>query len=161
MRGFLRRSILSILRSVIEADLALKFLIDECLSIRLAVMAVDAGHTESVHVTHRGLSGWKDHRLMKLIIDEDWTLVTRNSDDFRPRQGSASKAPCYVGQPLHAGLVCLNLPSGTGRAEQEAYFGVVLDQVGVPGDLVNRVLEIDPGAQGAAGLIVRVYDFPE
>ena len=139
----------------------MKFLIDECLSIRLAVMAVDAGHTQSVHVNYRGLTGWKDHHLMKLILEEDWTLVTRNSDDFRPRPGSTSQAPCYLNQPLHAGLVCLNLPAGTGRAEQEAYFGVVLDQVGVPGDLVNRVLEIDPGAQGEARLIVRVYDFPQ
>ena len=139
----------------------MKFLIDECLSIRLAVMAVDAGHTQSVHVNHRGLTGWKDHHLMKLILEEDWTLVTRNSDDFRPRPGSTSQAPCYLNQPLHAGLVCLNLPSGTGRAEQEAYFCTVLDQVGVPGDLVNRVLEIDPGAQGEAKLIVRIYDFPQ
>jgi hypothetical protein len=98
---------------------------------------------------------------MKLIIDEDWTLVTRNSDDFRPRPGSASKAPCYLSQPIHAGLVCLNFPAGTGCAEQESYFGVVLDHVGLPGDLINTVLEVDPAMQGEEKLILRTYNFPE
>jgi predicted nuclease of predicted toxin-antitoxin system len=86
----------------------LKFLIDECLSVALADVAISAGHPESAHVTHRGMTGWKDHRLMKTIIEEDWTFVTRNSRDFRPRTGSLSKAACYFGQPLHAGLVCVN-----------------------------------------------------
>lgn len=139
----------------------MKFLIDECLSVALARMAVAAGHAESAHVAHRGLTGWTDHRLMKLIIDEDWTLVTRNSDDFRPRPSSASQAPCYLGQPLHAGLICLNLPAGSGRAEQEAYFEAALGQIGVPGDLVNKVLEIDPGPRSEAKVIARLYDFPE
>ena len=89
----------------------MKFLIDECLSLALADKAVAAGHVESAHVSRRGMNNWQDHRLMKPVIDDDWTLVTRNSDDFRPRRGSASQAPCYVGQPLHAGLVCLNLPA--------------------------------------------------
>ncbi|MEO4045203.1 DUF5615 family PIN-like protein [Hoeflea sp. CAU 1731] len=80
----------------------MKFLIDECLSIALVELAIEAGHVESAHVTRRGMQGWKDHQLMHAIIDDDWTLVTRNSDDFRPRVGSASQTPCYVGQPLHA-----------------------------------------------------------
>lgn len=139
----------------------MKFLIDECLSVALAGMAVEAGHAESAHVAHRGLTGWPDHRLMQVVLEGDWTLVTRNSDDFRPRRGSASQAPCYLGQPLHAGLVCLNLPAGSGRVEQIAYFAVALEQIGVPGDLVNKVLEIDPGSQGTAEIIARLYDFPE
>jgi hypothetical protein len=124
-------------------------------------MAVAAGHAESAHVAHRGLTGWTDHRLMKLILDEDWTLVTRNSDDFRPRPSSASQAPCYLKQPLHAGLICLNLPAGSGRAEQEAYFEAALGQIGLLGDLVNKVLEIDSGLRSEAKVIARLYDFPE
>lgn len=139
----------------------MKFLIDECLSVALARMAVAAGHAESAHVAHRGLTGWTDHRLMKLILDEDWTLVTRNSDDFRPRPSSASQAPCYLKQPLHAGLICLNLPAGSGRAEQEAYFEAALGQIGLLGDLVNKVLEIDSGLRSEAKVIARLYDFPE
>ena len=122
----------------------MKLLIDECLSVALAEMATAAGHPESAHVTRRGMTGWKDHRLMKAIIKDDWTLVTRNSDDFRPKPGNSSQAPCYLGQPLHAGLICLNLPAGSGREKQKAYFQAVLDRIGTPGDLVNQVVEVDP-----------------
>ena len=57
----------------------MKFLIDECMSPKLAELAIEAGHFESAHVGHRGLLTWKDHRLMRKIIAEDWTLVTNNS----------------------------------------------------------------------------------
>jgi hypothetical protein len=139
----------------------LKLLIDECLSVVLAEMAVAAGHPASAHVTRRGMAGWKDHQLMKAIIDDDWTLVTRNSDDFRPRSGSMSRAPCYVGQALHAGLVCLNLPVGSGSADQKAYFQAALDRIGNPSDLVNRVLEVDPDPTRAGQVVLRIYNFPE
>lgn len=80
----------------------MKFLIDECLSPLLAQMACDAGHVLSAPVTYRGMMSWKDHSIMHRIISNDWTFVTQNGDDFRPRQGSASRKPCYVGVPLHA-----------------------------------------------------------
>lgn len=139
----------------------MKLLIDECLSVALVEMAILAGHLESAHVTRRGMTGWKDHRLMKAVIDDDWTLVTRNSDDFRPKSGSTSEAPCYVGQPLHAGLICLNLPAGSGRADQMAYFQAALARIGNPGDLVNKVLEVDPDPARNGQVVLRVYDFPE
>ena len=60
----------------------MKFLVDECLSFALVDMAVEAGHVESAHVTRRGMKDWKDQQLMQAIIGDDWTLVTRNSDDF-------------------------------------------------------------------------------
>ncbi len=124
-------------------------------------MAIAAGHTQSAHVARRGLTGTPDHRLMQIVLDEDWTLVTRNSDDFRPRAGSASKAPCYLGQPLHAGLVCLNLPAMSARADQVAYFEVALAEVGLAGDLVNKVLEIDPEPKEGTSVVARLYDFPD
>ena len=68
----------------------LKFLIDECLSPDLAQLARDRGFHSSSHVTWLGKAGWKDWQLRKLIVDEDWTFVTRNSIDFR---GPASLAP--------------------------------------------------------------------
>jgi predicted nuclease of predicted toxin-antitoxin system len=139
----------------------LKFLIDECLSPVLVDVAVAAGYPESAHVTRRGMAGFKDHRLMQAVVDADWTLVTRNSDDFRPRSGSTSQAPCYVGQPLHAGLVCLNLPSGSSRADQESYFQAALNCIGTLDDLVNQVLEVDPDPANAGQVIPRIYDFPE
>jgi hypothetical protein len=139
----------------------LKLLIDECLSIALVDMAISAGHPESAHVTRRGMTGWKDHQLMAAIIDNDWTLVTRNSDDFRPKSGSSSQAPCYSGRPLHAGLICLNLPAGSGRADQMAYFEAALARIGNPGDLVNQILEVDPDPSNPGRVVLRIYDFPE
>ena len=138
----------------------MRFLIDECLSPSLARTAVEAGFAESAHVVHRGMGGWPDHRLMRAILDDDWTLVTRNADDFRPRADSASKAPCYADVPLHAGLVCLNLPEGTGRAEQQAYFRAALEAVGNPGELVNEILEVDPNPEDPDRPLIRRYDFP-
>ena len=124
-------------------------------------MATAAGHPESAHVTRRGMTGWKDHQLMKAIIEDDWTLVTRNSDDFRPKPGHLSQAPCYLGQPVHAGLICLNLPAGSGRGKQKAYFQAALDRIGTPGDLVNQVVEVDPDPAHAGKVVLRIYEFPE
>ena len=124
-------------------------------------MAIAAGHMESAHVTRRGMGGWKDHRLMKAIIKDDWTLVTGNPDDFRPKPGKLSQAPCYLGQPLHAGLICLNLPDGSGQGKQKVYFQAALDRIGTPGDLVNQVVEVDPDPAHAGKVVLRIYDFPQ
>lgn len=98
---------------------------------------------------------------MHAVIDGDWTLVTRNSDDFRPRRGSLSQTPCYIGQPLHAGLICLNLPAGSARADQVAYFQAALAHTGHPGDMVNKVLEVNPGLENLGEMVLQLYDFPE
>lgn len=85
---------------------------------------------------------------MTVVPDEDWTLVARNSDDFRPLPSFTSKALSYLGQPLHAGLICLNLPAGSGRAKRGASFEeAAFEQFGIPAVLVNKVLEIDLGLQ--------------
>ncbi|MGB0683886.1 MAG: DUF5615 family PIN-like protein [Magnetovibrionaceae bacterium] len=137
-----------------------KFLIDECLPVSLSALAVDAGYPESAHVAHRGMCGWPDHRLMSRIIEEDWTLVTRNSNDFRPVKGSSSKSPCYVGQPLHAGLICLNPPPGSGRTVLQDYFAAALNHMGPGGNLTNQILEIDPAVSANERVMIRLYDFP-
>jgi len=36
----------------------MKFLIDECLSLKLADLAVERGYVESSHVVRLGKSGW-------------------------------------------------------------------------------------------------------
>lgn len=76
-----------------------KFLIDECLIVRLISIATAEGYPLPAHVAQRKLIGISDPQLMKYAVDGDWTLVTRNSDDFRPAAGSRSKAPCYASQP--------------------------------------------------------------
>lgn len=138
----------------------MKFLIDECLALDLAQIAVEAGYPESAHLTRRGMTGLKDHALMERILAEDWTLVTRNSDDFRPPEGSGSNAPCYLGVELHAGLVCLNLPNGAIRADHVDFFNAALEDLGEDGDLTNQVLEIWPSDEQNL-LEVERYEFPE
>ena len=141
----------------------MKFLIDECLSPTLVDLAWSAGHWESAHVTRRGMTSWEDHRLMRVIIAEDWTMVTQNGDDFRPRPGSSSLAPCYVGQPLHAGLICLNLPGNTDWEDQMNYFRHALDRIAAEKltDLVNKIIEVDPDVGSASRVAAKIRDYPE
>ena len=138
----------------------MKFLIDECLSPSLADLARKEGHWESAHVAHRGMAQWADHKLMIRIIEEDWTFVTHNAKHFRPNPGSKSRAACYLGQTLHAGLVCLNLPVGATREDHQGYFRAALIHIGSPGDLICKALEVDPKKDKSGGLELSEYDFP-
>lgn len=150
----------------------MKFLIDECLSLKLCKMARDAGY-EAMHVTHLGMKGFKDSVIAKKALDEDWTIVTCNSDDYRPRPGSMSKKPCYAGVDLHAGLICLNMPEspkklsvGEGSLIHQKYFGSALRYLPKrPENLDNRIVEVDPHPAYPDPLtgdrVVRIYDFPE
>lgn len=137
----------------------MKFLIDECLSKRLAEMARAAGYPMSAHLSERGMLGLPDWRLMDRIIEEDWTLVTRNSDDFRPGRDSRSNAPVYLGIELHAGLICLNLPDGTTARDQEIWFTALLTHLGSHADLTNRLIDVYPDGEGGLELIEQ--DFPD
>ena len=90
----------------------MKFLIDECLSPQLATHAIQAGYGESSHVVWLDAAGWPDWKLMPLILDGDWTFVTKNSVDFRgPAKAPGTKGE-YRRADLHAGLICLNAPGG-------------------------------------------------
>ena len=104
-----------------------KFLIDECLSLTLAGVAVEFGYVESKHVNHLGMKGCSDSEITRRAIAEDWTLVTCNGKDFRPESGSKSTRPCYVGIELHAGLICLNLHRGAKIGHHSQYFRAALD----------------------------------
>jgi predicted nuclease of predicted toxin-antitoxin system len=53
-----------------------KVLIDECLSPELALMARERGHHEASHVVWIGKAGWKDWELKRVILEQDWVLVT-------------------------------------------------------------------------------------
>ena len=106
------------------------------------------------------MGGLEDHQLMPKIIAGDWTLVTWNSDDFRPPAGSTSTRPCYVGYSLHAGLVCLNLKHGSSLQDQMAYFKKALDFTGCPGDLVNVIVEVDPDRHDPNNIYLWHYEFP-
>ncbi|WP_172831077.1 DUF5615 family PIN-like protein [Rhizobium leucaenae] len=77
----------------------MKLLIDECLSPQLAVRAQAAGYGESSHVVWMGKQGWKDHQLKPVILDGDWTFVTRNSIDFRGSRANPGNTGQYAGPP--------------------------------------------------------------
>jgi len=120
-----------------------KFFIDECLSAELAKIAVARGHPESSCVKWRGLAGTQDWNLVPLMVAEDFTLVTRNSIDFRGRLGLGGGQGLYADLDLHAGLICLNGPVGMDLDMQIELFEVALEELeGREGDLVNRCLDV-------------------
>lgn len=138
----------------------MKLLIDECLSPILAHHAVNNGLPLSTHVTFRGMGGWSDARIMRTVLREGWTLVTRNASDFRPSPGSRSTSSLYLHAPTHAGLVCLNLAPGARRADQLTFFQAALTALLPLGNLENQVLEIDPHASDPSKVTVRRYALP-
>lgn len=121
----------------------MKFLVDECLSQRLTAMARSRGHPASSHVQWLGLGGTQDWNLIHRVVDEDWTLVTKNSYDFRGRVDAPGRPGLHAFHDIHAGLVCLNGPPGMDLALQEELFAIALDEIAALGDdLVNQVLEV-------------------
>ena len=120
----------------------MKLLIDECLSLELALRARKCGYGESSHVVWRGLSGTKDWDLMPFILDGDWTFVTNNSFDFRGPLSRPGSRGQYAGAEIHAGLICLNCASGMDLDLQIELFDHALEELSKDGDLVNQVLEI-------------------
>ncbi len=80
----------------------MKFLIDECLSPALAILARDHGYMESTHVSWLGLAGEGDWVIARRAVDDGYVLVTHNTVDFRPLYGR---------EELHAGLIGFNTPA--------------------------------------------------
>jgi hypothetical protein len=119
----------------------MKLLIDECLSPELAKLAQQRGHGESSHIVWLGKSGWKDWSFKAVVLDGDWTFVTKNSMHFRGPANEPGSKGQYADVAIHAGLICLNGPEGMDLDLQLELFEIALDEVG-NGDLVNEVLEI-------------------
>jgi len=120
----------------------MKFLIDECLSPDLAQIAIARGYSQSSHIVWRGYQGKKDWELKPIILSDDWTFVTKNSVDFRgPKDRPGTKGQ-YADVCIHAGLVCLNGPSGMDLDMQIELLELALDELGRDGDLINQVLEV-------------------
>ncbi|NTJ51551.1 DUF5615 family PIN-like protein [Agrobacterium rhizogenes] len=120
----------------------MKFLIDECLSPALAKMALEKGYGESSHVVWLKLGGLKDWELKPIILEGDWTFVTKNSVDFRGPKDKPGAKGQYADVAIHAGLICLNGPPGMDLDLQIELFEQALIELDNDEDLVNRVLEI-------------------
>ncbi len=119
----------------------MKLLIDECLSPELAKLAHELGHGESSHVVWLKKSGWKDWQLKSLILDGDWTFVTKDAIDFRGPDSKRGSKGQYADVEIHAGLICLGAPGGMDLDLQLRLFKEALAEVG-DGDLINQVLEV-------------------
>ena len=110
-------------------------------------------------MTWIGKRGWKDWQLKSVILDGDWTLVTKNSIDFRgPRDAPGSKGQ-YAEVTVHAGLICLNGPVGMDLDLQLEMFEAALDELDRNNDLVNEVLEVSLSYSGDEFELVR-YTMP-
>ncbi len=120
----------------------MKLLVDECLSEELTKLAQRRGHAEASHIAWLGKRGWKDWELKAVILDSDWTFVTKNSVDFRGPTGAPGSKGQYANVPLHAGLICLNGPLGMDLDLQIEMFEAALDELDRDSNLVNQVLEI-------------------
>lgn len=121
----------------------MKALVDECLSAELAQLALARGHLGSSHVRWIGKGGMKDWNLLPIILEGDWTFVTRNAYDFRGAADVPGRKGEYAKASLHAGLICLNGPvDGFDLGIQLERFEIALDELDRAPDLVNQVLEI-------------------
>jgi hypothetical protein len=136
-----------------------KLLIDECLSAELALMARERGHHDASHVVWIGKSGWKDWELKEFLLHEDWVLVTWNCKDFRGPKDVPGSRGVLANVPLHAGLVCIDGPTGMDLELQRLLFQFVLEELDHQPDLTNQVLEVAIDESGERVDIVR-YEFP-
>lgn len=137
----------------------MKLLIDECLSPDLVAVAVSKGHPESSHVVWLGKAGWKEWELKPIILQGDWTFITRNSVDFRGPMDRPGTKGRYADVSLHAGLICINGPAGMDAEMQKELLEIALEEIGQEGELINGVLEVSLDDMEGEVDIMR-YDLP-
>lgn len=139
----------------------MKLFIDECLSSELVHRAIARGHEETTSVVYRGLTGTKDWDLVPIVVAGDYTLVTKNSVDFRGPAHAPGEKGFYKDVELHPGLICLNGPQGMDLDLQIERFEVALDEIDrLEGDLVNKCLEISLRAEGE-DIAITEYELPK
>jgi hypothetical protein len=100
-----------------------------------------------MHVNHLGLRCETDWELLRIIMRDDWVLVTNNAIEFRGR---------YRAIDLHPGVVFL-VPSVPGL-EQLRLFDAALDYLAEQSDLVNKALDVTIG--DGRQLRLTSYDLP-
>ena len=122
-----------------------RFLIDENLSVLLPKTAHNRGF-EATHVSHHGLHHAKDWEILRVVVEEDWVLVTNNAIEFRGR---------YQRLTIHPGVIFL-LPA-VARAGQMELFSAALDVIKRAPDMVNMALDVD---YAGARIRVRQYRLP-
>lgn len=138
----------------------MRLFIDECLSSELVHRAIARGYEETTSVVFRGLSGTQDWNLVPIVLAGDFTLVTKNSVDFRGAADQPGEKGLYRNIEIHPGLICLNGPRGMDLDMQLELFEVVLDEIErLNEDLVNKCLEVSFIAEDG-GIDITLYDLP-
>ena len=111
----------------------MKFLIDECLSPSLAVIAREQGYPLSTHVTWLGLRAREDWALVRRAVADGYVLVTNDRTDF---------TTLLEREPHHPGLVCITVAHGLMSLDvQTRLFEHALARLEGQ-DIGGRVLEI-------------------
>jgi predicted nuclease of predicted toxin-antitoxin system len=106
------------------------FLVDECLSPRLAAHAQQRGY-EATHVVHFGLTGSPDWKIVRMIRKRDAVFVTNNGRDF---------LKLFARIEMHNGIVII-VPAVI-QEEQVRLFDRALDVVETLDHTINRVIEV-------------------
>lgn len=132
-----------------------KFLIDECLSPELVPLAQQHGHFATC-IRDMGWQGMKDWEITLKAFENDFTLVTNNSHDFRG-DGIGRPGGHYAKQPIHAGLICIEA-GDMSRAKQKQLFAIALQELTTLPDLINTALEIVEDENGE--IECRTYGIP-
>ncbi len=137
----------------------MKLFIAECLSSEPVHRAVERGHEETTSVVYRGLQGTQDWNLVPIVVAGDYTLVTKNSVDFRGAADEPGAKGLYNDVEVHAELICLNGPKGMDLDLQLELFEYGLDELDALGDdLVNKCLEVTLDSEDA--IVITLYDLP-
>jgi Domain of unknown function (DUF5615) len=119
-----------------------KLLVDECLSPELTKLAHQRGYGESSHVVWLGHAGRMDWELRPVVLDGDWTFVTKNAVDFRGPADRPGTKGQYADVALHAGLICLGAAGAMDLDLQIELLAAALYELASNPDLINQVLEI-------------------
>lgn len=111
--------------------MAIKILLDECVSPRLAGV-VNARGLEATHVNFLGLRSQPDTALVPVIVGGNYTFVTNNRVGF---------VPLFKYVELHAGLLVI-VPA-VDFPEQRRLLELALDAIAASGgDATNELVEV-------------------
>ena len=126
----------------------MKFLIDECLSTKLAEIAQNEGFPESTHVNRLDSRSTPDEVIVRRAVTDNYIIVTNNARDFLRlvRQ-----------QDQHAGLICISAPGRINLDIQTRLFRYALNQLGDK-EPVNEVIRIT--LNRTEEVVFRRYEWP-
>ena len=133
------------------------FVIDECLTRKLAQVATQAGYAAQT-VGDLDLLGAKDDDLMAVVTARGAVFVTRNAVDFR---GAGERKPggLHAANPGHAGLIVLNGGDDLGVVGQEEAFKIALSLLAQVPTLKDHALEVWREPTGAFRAVL--YRIPD